>query len=475
MNHKPIFINNIALSIDNHTLFENFSTQINWGKRIIIVGANGTGKSTLLKIIRGIEKPSEGSINFPPEIIFGYVPQTVVDYPTLSGGQRFNKALSAALSLHPDVMCLDEPTNHLDSHNKKGLVRMLQRFAGTLIIVSHDTEILTQDFDEIWHLEHDTINVFSGNYSEYLKHLAIKKEFIATQRELLQKEKRALKKQVQQEQKRVAQSRSANIHEKDRTLLGAMKESGSRSTGKINKRLSKAQEDVSHKLSNIFIHKKIEPKFNVNAKYLSSAKSIVSISHGSCGYEKPLLNNIDLQVKSQEKIAIIGDNGTGKSTFLKALLHDPRITLHGEWYMPKVSEVGYLDQHYSTLNPMLTVTEVIQEAALNWANQEVREHLNDFLFCTPQEVTKKVSHLSGGEKARLSLAQIAAKSPYLLLLDEVTNNIDQETREHIIEVFEAYPGAMIIVTHDTDFLARLSISTVYETKNGTLVFAKQTY
>lgn len=468
MSHKPIFINNISLSVHNRILFEDFSTQINPGKRIVIMGSNGAGKSTLLKIIQGIQEPSAGSITIFHETTFGYVPQTVTEYPELSGGQRFNKALSVALSLDPDVLCLDEPTNHLDLNNKRSLVRMLQRYDGTLIIVSHDPEILALNFDEIWHIEHGQINVFTGNYAEYLKEHATKKESIEYQREQLHKEKRKLQKQVQQERKRAAQSRSANIDEKDRSLLGAMKESGSRSTGKITKRLSKSQKEIQHKLADAFVHKKIEPKFNLNPRKLSSDKSIVSIIQGSCGYEKPILRNINLQVKANEQIAITGDNGTGKSTFIKAILHDPSIMVHGEWRVPEVNEIGYLDQHYSTLNPMLTVTEVIQEAAPYWTNQEVRKHLNDFLFHTPQEVTNTVAHLSGGERARLSLAQIAAKSPSLLLLDEVTNNIDLETREHVIEVLEAYPGAMIIVTHDPEFLKRLSITTVYETKDGTL-------
>lgn len=468
MSHKPITIDNISLIVNNKILFAHFSTQIHPGKRIVIIGANGSGKSTLLKIIQGLIEPTEGHITIPNNTICGYVSQTITDYPELSGGQRFNKALSKALSLDPDVLCLDEPTNHLDLKNKHSLIKMLQRYSGTLIIVSHDPEVLKLNFDEIWHIEHGHINIFTGTYAEYLKEHEIKQQTTESLREQHQKEKRKLQKLTQLEHKRISQSRAANVDEKDRTLLGAMKESGSRSAGKNLKRLAASQDTVSQKLADTFIHKRIEPKFNLDAHKVSG-KSIVSVMHGSCGYGYPILHDINFQLLGNERIAIIGDNGTGKSTLIKAILHDPSVKIDGEWLMPSKPDIGYLDQHYSTLNPTLTVTELIQAVAPQWTPHEIRKHLNDFLFITQEQVNNRVSNLSGGEKARLSLALIAAQSPSLLLLDEITNNIDLETREHVIEVLQAYPGAMIIVTHDPEFLEALGISAMYETKNGTLI------
>lgn len=469
MSYKPIIVNNISFSVNNKICFENFSTQIHSGKHIVIMGSNGAGKSTLLKILQGIVEPTAGKIITSPDITFGYVPQTISEYTELSGGQRFNKMLSQALSIQPDILCLDEPTNHLDLHNKRSLTRMLQRYDGTLIVISHDPEILKLDFDEIWHIEHGSISIFTGNYAEYLKEHKLKKDAVERQREQVQKEKRELHKLKQQEHKRAASSKAAHKNEKDRILLGAMKERGSQTIGKKQKLLSQVHEEIQQKLADIYIHKKIEPKFNLDAYVVSSDKAIVSISHGSCGYERPVLNDINLQLQGNAKIAIIGNNGTGKSTFIKALLHDPNITTQGEWLMPLSKNIGYLDQHYSTINANLIVMETIQEAAPAWTDNEVRKHLNDFLFHTPAEVSNKVSNLSGGEKARLCLAYIAAKNPYLLLLDEITNNIDLDTREHIIEVLREYPGAMIVISHDIQFLEKLGISSIYETKNGTIV------
>lgn len=468
MSHKPITIDSISLDINNKTCFENFSAQIQNYKRIVIMGANGTGKSTLLKMIQGITEPSVGHITIPEGITFGYVPQTVTDYPELSGGQRFNKALSAALSLDPDVLCLDEPTNHLDLANKRSLLRMLQHYTGTLIIISHDPELLALDFDEIWHIENQKINIFTGSYSEYRKEHENMQQSLIHKREQSKKKLQLLNKAAQREQKIAAQSRAANKGEKDRTLLGAMKESGSHSVGKKTKQLAKAQSETHELLEDTFVHKKIKPKFNLDARVVSPGKAIISIQDGSCGYTHPILTGITLNILSGERIAIMGNNGSGKSTLLKALLHDPNIKIEGLWKMPAKEDIGYLDQQYSTLKQTDTVFETIAQSAPHWTDHEIRKHLNDFLFRTQEEVSNSVSNLSGGEKARLSLAQIAAKNPSLLLLDEITNNVDLDTRQHIIEVLQEYPGTMLIVSHDPSFLEELSPQYYYETNNGKL-------
>lgn len=468
MSHRPLVIKDIALRLPERTCFEHFSAQIQPGNRILIIGNNGTGKSTLLKILQGIIDPTEGTVSGQQDMRFGYVPQTVTDYPELSGGQRFNKALSAALSTQPDVLCLDEPTNHLDLKNKRSLIRMLTLFRNTVIIVSHDPEIMALDFDQIWHIEHGHIDIFKGDYAAYCKEHDLQERELIARREKLHKEKRVLRKAEQQEQERAASSRSANKYENDKNLLGAMKESGSRTSGKMGKRLADIEQKIKAGLVDTFVHKKIEPNFNLNAQRLSSSKSIISIIDGSCGYDRPLLDGINMQMKATDHIGIIGDNGTGKSTLLKAIMHNRAVNADGQWSIPPKAEIGYLDQHYSTLDPELTVLQVIQKAAQSMTDQEIQKLLNNFLFSKPHELSKKVSALSGGEKARLSLAQIAAASYYLLLLDEVTNNVDLETRTHIIEVLREYPGAMIIVTHDPGFLRDTSVQTIYKAENGTL-------
>ncbi len=134
--------------------------------------------------------------------------------------------------------------------------------------------------------------------------------------------------------------------------------------------------------------------------------------------------------------------------------------------------IGYLDQHYTTLDPNKTVFEMISELVPHWPHSEIRRHLNDFLFRKSEEVNASVSSLSGGEKARLSLAQIAAKTPKLLILDEVTNNLDLESKNHIIQVLISFPGAMIIISHDSDFLEEIGISDYYQIHDNLLNLSK---
>jgi ATPase subunit of ABC transporter with duplicated ATPase domains len=153
---------------------------------------------------------------------------------------------------------------------------------------------------------------------------------------------------------------------------------------------------------------------------------------------------------------------------VKAILGEPTIVKTGQWHCPKRQEIGYLDQHYQTLDPEASVFEIVEQEAFVLDVHGIRKHLNNFLFRKNEEVKAKVKTLSGGEKARLSLAQIAACNPKLVILDEMTNNVDLATREHIIQVFSAYPGALIVISHDTDFLRRINVTSFYQIKESKL-------
>lgn len=143
-------------------------------------------------------------------------------------------------------------------------------------------------------------------------------------------------------------------------------------------------------------------------------------------------------------------------------MHDPSVTKTGTWLIPEVADMGYLDQHYSTLTDKETVMTTIENATPTWSSHQRRKLLSTFLFRSTEEVDILVAHLSGGEKARLSLACIAAKNPFLLIIDEITNNLDRETKEQAIQVLSAYTGTLIIVSHDEPFLEKLTITRTYD-------------
>lgn len=466
--HHKISLRTVGLSLSHKTCFLNFSVLIPHGKRIAIIGPNGSGKSTLLQIIQGLVEPSQGRVIIPDDVVIGYVPQIVQEHETLSGGQRLNKALTQALSKDPNVLCLDEPTNHLDHDNRRSFMRMLKAYKGTLILVTHDVELLRTRLDEIWIIEHGKIKIFSGDYHAYLEEKKIAEEAQQEQLAALQKDKKKARAALQKEQQRAARSKQANQHENDKNLLGTMRESGDKTAGKNRGKINELSQKIDADLQALQIAEVINPRFKLKPADLAKTKSLVAISDGSCGYAEPILSKINLQISPTTRIGILGGNGSGKSTLVKAIFGDENIVKTGEWHCLKKHEIGYLDQHYQTLDPESTAFEIVEQEAFALDLNGIRKHLNNFLFRKNEEVKAKVKTLSGGEKARLSLAQIAARNPKLVILDEMTNNVDLATREHIIQVLAAYPGAVLVISHDQDFLKRINVTSFYEIKEGNL-------
>jgi len=479
MTHSTIFIKNLCLSFANKNCFVDFSCQVYFGSRIAIVGRNGSGKSSLLKILQGMIVPNSGAIIIPNDVIFGYVPQIIDDYSNLSGGERLNKAVSAALAKSPNVLLLDEPTNHLTGKNRASLLRMLQNYYGTIILVSHDLDLLCNHIDTIWHIDNDKITIFSGSYHDYFDEIKTKRQIIEHEIAFLKKEKKQVHADLMQEQKRAAKSRvngekSISQHKWPTIVSKAKAKRAEQTSGKKKTAINNRKTELVDTLENLYLPEIIIPKFNlISANFNSGA--LVTINSATAGYvvDQPFLTNINLILCVKEKIAIIGDNGAGKSTLVKAILNYENIFKTGDWYMPNIKEIGYLDQHYGGIELENSVFEMLQNLAPNWTYLQIRQHLKDFLFRTNEEVNNLGKFLSGGERARLSLAMIAASTPKLLILDEITNNLDLETKAHVIQVLRDYPGAIIAISHDESFLQEIDITDFYTINNGTILRRKQ--
>jgi ATPase subunit of ABC transporter with duplicated ATPase domains len=466
--HKPIRLEGLELVFPHKSCFENFNSCIPYGSRIAIIGKNGSGKSTLLKMIGGLLQPSDGSITRGKDTPIGYVPQVIEDGEGISGGQRFNKALSKALRINPDLLLLDEPTNHLDSRNRKSLMRMLQEYSGTLIIVSHDRALLRTCIDTFWHIEPSCpvghqkaigrIHVFSGNYDDYIREIQVQRGALENKVKALDHQKKGMHEQLMKEQQRAAKSREKGAKGVDqrkwpKVVAKSKALSAEETAGRKMKELDQRKTDLRASLSELRLPEVIVPKFSLENSGHNGA-CLVHIVEGSVGYEagRPILKGINLNLSARCRIAISGNNGSGKSTLMKAIFGDPHIYKTGNWNVAKPEHIGYLDQHYKNLDLKKSVFESIACLVPHWKQVEVRRHLNDFLFRKNEEVHALVETLSGGEKARLSLAQIAARPPRLLLLDEITNNLDLETTEHVAQVLKAFTGGMILISHDEDFL-----------------------
>ena len=470
--HKPIQFKNTCFSLPHKSCFEHFNETISYSQRIAVIGQNGSGKSTLLRLIQNLTKPTDGELILPHDLVVGYVPQLIGEFESLSGGQRFNKQLTEALACSPTILLLDEPTNHLDRKNRGSLMRMLRSFEGTLIVVTHDVELLSQTVDTIWHIDQGRINVFKGSYEDYQRERAIQYHVIEQELSRLSRQKKDAHYSLMKEQTRAKNSRMGGEKKIENrkwptvgspTKMARGNETSNRKKGEIHHK----KQLLVDQMTGLRLPEVIRPTFSIQAG--ESGRVLISVSDGSVGFESPVVTAINLSVTTGERVAISGDNASGKSTLIRAILEDTAIAKMGFWQVLKREHIGYLDQHYSTLDEKKTVLDIMQDYVSNWSHAEIRKHLNDFLFRKNEEINTPVVSLSGGEKARLSLALIAAITPKLLILDEITNNLDLETRDHVIQVLKDYPGAMIVISHDADFLESIQITSHYFIHNGLLL------
>ncbi|HAT2073497.1 TPA: ABC-F family ATP-binding cassette domain-containing protein [Legionella pneumophila] len=471
MHYKPIQFKDLGLFYPHKTCFQDFNGEIHFGERIALIGRNGSGKSTLLRMLGGLCPTSAGEITIPQDVCFGYLPQVIEECPDLSGGQRLNQALTKILSEDPNVLLLDEPTNHLDRRNRRSLMRKLLHYQGTLVIASHDTELINTVADTLWHIDLGKITVFRGAYCDYQQMLEDKKASIEQELSRISREKNeshlALMKTQERNKRSRVQGEKKIAQPKWPTIQSHTKLSSAMTTG--NKRLSQINHKKQHLLeerSSLSLPETIKPKFKLNG--LDHHRPLISIQDASIAYEAfdVILKGINFHLNGCERVALYGDNASGKSSFVKAILEDSHIKRTGEWTLPSRNTVGYLDQHYQHLDCDETVLDLMKNQMPHASHAELRVHLNDFLFRKNEEVEIKAKYLFGGEKARLSLALIAANPPKLLVLDEVTNNVDLETRAHIIQVLCEFPGAMLVISHDHDFLESIHIGTRYHLHQG---------
>lgn len=460
-------IHQLSLIYPEKICFEHFDAQVYPGQRIAVIGDNGCGKTSLLQMIAGKRVIDDGKIRFYQDIEVGYVAQIPDRFDGLSGAERFQKALSDALSSNPELLILDEPTNHLDVDNRKQLLQFLSYYPGTIIIASHDQQLLSMVPDCLWSIHGGKVEQFDGQYEDFVHEKEIYYAQLNHRLVFLHKDKKAMHEKLMREQNRAKkakeQGKKSIQNRKWPTIVSHAKmNKAAMTSGKKSKQIRDKRDEILEQISELDRPEIIEPKFHLPPGFISQ-KSVVMIKDGEIGYvNKMIANQIHIQLIGQGRLAFKGANGSGKSTLIKAILDQPGVIKQGDWLAPNQQDIGYLDQHYKQLSEDETVLSTLENIRPEWTHQQIRSHLNDFLFKSNSVVNQEVSCLSGGEKARLSLARIAAKPPKLLILDEVTNNLDLTTRNHIIQCLQQYPGPMMIISHDEDFLNQIEITDYYQ-------------
>jgi len=458
-----ISVRNLFFQHDSHIIFDDVTFNINTGQKVGLIGQNGAGKSTLIKILCDQEKIVRGSV----EIIgtLGVVPQEVKHDPVmeaassireylnpdgmildhelsrmlrgvelydlsleqaphaLSGGQKTRLALSRALLAEPDILLLDEPTNFLDTEGKKWVMGFLANYPKTLILISHDLELLDRSIDKILFVNAQTkkIEEYRGSYTDAL--------YLKEEKEEL------LKKQVHQEQKNIAR-----LEESIRVV-------GVKQRINLQNRVAKMKEHLPELPAEIRAIKfKLREPATVGALPLKAIN--ISKSYG----DKQVLKDINIVIHRGERVALIGPNGVGKSTFIKILMGMIEQD-SGEIMRDSQVKIGYYSQEFENMDFSKTLIETARGRD-NLPDSIVRPILARFLF-PAQKINQEVGTLSGGEKTRLSIALMMLQDYNLLILDEPTTYLDIMSQQIILQVLKDYQGAILIVSHTEEFIKEL--------------------
>lgn len=460
-------VQNVSKRFGARELFANLSFSIAEGQKVGLIARNGTGKSTLLSILTGRESQDEGAIVYRNGIRTGYLEQEPVFNPDdtvldacfnhqgddekivkakqiltrlkiadlsqpmgqLSGGQRKRVALANALITEPDFLILDEPTNHLDLEMIEWLEGFLQRGNKSILMVTHDRYFLDRVCDVILELHDHTIYTYRGNYAYYLE-----------------------KRQERIDNRRAEQARAANLY---RTELEWM-----RRMPQARGHKAKYREDAFYELE-ARAHQRIEERqVRLKASNVYIGSKIFECQYVSkrFGKDKVILDNFYYNFARFEKMGIVGNNGTGKSTFIKLLLGLQRPD-EGRFDIGETVKFGYYSQDGLQFDEQERVIDIIAKRAEyidlgGGRHLSASQFLQRFLF-TPEEQYDYVYKLSGGQRRKLYLCTVLMENPNFLILDEPTNDLDIQTLQVLEEYLQDFPGCVIVVSHDRYFMDKV--------------------
>ena len=445
-------------------ILENVNCEIHSGDRIGIVGPNGGGKSTLLKLLGLKLSPVEGSIFIRDENSTAYLPQDYEGLDSeivecgaefLSGGEKVKFLLGKIISGDPELILLDEPTNHLDIKGIEWLEKFISRIPAAVVIISHDRSILNSCVDEIWEIENGQIAVYKGNYDNYEK----LKSDESNRRQRIYSEK---KEQVKRLESAVRDRKNRAEKNENFKPLRSVKKNGSlcqydvgsiksvrsgnlmRNAKALESRIEKEKEEM-YKLKES-IMKKAKVQINTGG---SKSRFLVKIFNVFKSFgEKKVLNGFSLSVERGEKIALTGANGCGKSTLLKIITGEI-IQDSGEVLLSPSIKTGYFAQGSAELPYNKTVIDFLADG-----DRELQNRARLFLGCLNirgDTVFRKIGTLSAGQKSKVEIASFMLGEYDLIILDEPMSHLEINARTALEEALRNFEGAAIVVTHDRTF------------------------
>ena len=417
--------------IGDRYLFRNLSLSIAEGQRVGLIARNGTGKTSLLNILAGVDAPDEGEVVLRSGLRIGYLPQQVdfQEGDTRSGGQIKRAAIEAVLKTEPDLLILDEPTNHLDLGMVEWLESYLRRGGITLLMVTHDRYFLDRVCNVILELDDEQLYTYRGNYAYYLE-----------------------KRQERIDNKRAEIARANNLYRSELAWI--------RSTPQARSHKARYREEAFYDIEQKAKKRVAEDKVRLEVKSAYIGSKIFEAEYVSKAFKDGpvILKDFYYNFSRYEKMGIIGNNGTGKSTFVKLLLglESPD---SGRFNVGDTVTFGYFSQEDMQFDEGMKVIDVVTRIAeyvdLGGGRKlSAMQFLQHFMF-TPLQQQNYIYKLSGGERRRLHLCVVLMKQPNFLVLDEPTNDLDIMTLQVLEQYLQDFRGCVIVVSHDRYFMDKV--------------------
>ncbi|MDY3005608.1 ribosomal protection-like ABC-F family protein [Anaerococcus porci] len=508
-------VSNLKKSYPTEDIFENVSFTINKGDKIGLIGNNGSGKSTLFNILTGEISKDDGSIHIPNDVRVGYLKQqlgldsdkSIYDYclnvfkdlieleeklrnleqemgeeknsdklndlmkeyqnasdkfeksngysykseirgtligmgfseddfdkkiRELSGGQKARVELSCLLLEKPDLILLDEPTNHLDINAINFLENFVKNFKGSVIVISHDRYFLDATVSKIFLLDNKSLKIYDGDYTFFMDQ---RKKDLKVQNHLYKTQQKEIKRQEE-------------IIDRLKNLGGSKRKRGisqSRSRQKFLDKMDRIEKPMNNSES---INIKFSPR-------IQSGVDVLSVKDLEKSYDKTIFENISFDIYRNDRVAIIGENGVGKTTLFRIIMGMEKKN-SGKVDIGSSVNIGYFDQEQKSLNLENNIFDEIRGAYPDLTDFQIRSYLAKIMFYG-DDVKKPINELSGGQRARISLLKLMLSDCNFILMDEPTNHLDIDSKEALEDAILAYEGTVLVISHDRYFLNKIAV------------------
>ncbi|HFI0662124.1 TPA: ABC-F type ribosomal protection protein Vga(F) [Streptococcus suis] len=442
------------------SLFTIQQLSLQAGQKVGLVGNNGVGKSTFLKILLGLDRDFAGQIEVKAD--WAYVPQ-LQERSSLSGGEQVWKSIQEAFAQRPQLLIMDEPTANLDQEHQEKLIKQIKRYRGSLLVVSHDRHFLNQIASHIWHLEEGKVQVYLGNYEAFVESRRARREgqqeaYESYQKKVTQLKKAQHERQVKSQKMGKKKKGISSSEWKVSATMGSY-DSQAKSMAKSAKHLEKRIERLE---------KVSQPRREAHIKMESKGAldtDLHRLFHLQAGQvfvdEVYLFDFPQLGMTFGDKLALVGSNGTGKTSFVRKLISKE---LEG-YYNPKL-KIAYFSQDLTSLNE--EETAFVNASSTSLQDRVTVLNLLGMLGLSYDKAQQKVANLSGGERVRLSLAKVLLADANLLILDEPTNFLDMAAIEALETFLKEYEGSVLLVSHDQQFV-ETSVHSQWEIVQACLV------